>query len=179
MRHIDELTLMMYADNELPQHEHRHVSEHLAVCPTCQQGYMTWITDDAFLQRMEQSENAVPALNLSPFVREQIEAIAVLHSQRTARAEDRGAKLLLFLLGMVFASFLILGNSILSVWERLWSIWQEKILWKSLFWLSQNIYEIVTSFPSFLPVIVLSCASLLIGLIFLNTRDPAGRYTHQ
>lgn len=163
MSHIDELTMMMYVDQELCEEESAAVKKHISVCPSCQQASLFWLADHAFFrQSFVNSSSPASPPELQPYVKQQIDAISALHRKSKQRFY---ASRWLFLL--IPFTFLIIIQILLVNWlNQMSAIWE--FLWESAFWLREQATSWHMPSRHLLPALFL--ASLLIMLVILNYR---------
>ncbi|WP_019121134.1 anti-sigma factor family protein [Brevibacillus massiliensis] len=174
MSHLDELTLMMFLENELTPEEQEIVSNHLSQCPQCYSTCVHWRSD---LLMIEQSfhgmDQSLAPLPLSEHVTAQINAIASIHKTKHQLRLRRMVYGYSALLGALLIGFLFLPNIITSWLSPIWNIWKEKVIWTTTFWMKENLIYVLRIPSNNLYAILLLILGLFAALIVLNTRRPS------
>jgi predicted anti-sigma-YlaC factor YlaD len=171
MPHIDELTMMMYIDQELLPDEHQRVTAHLQECPSCQQSYALWQTDQSFFHdSFAEADEQEPACSLNKHTLAQIEMIAALHEHHHQSLFRRVVPWFLSSIAVVTLLFFLFSN-----WGNVWvsqlsTYWTKHFFWSSAFWLKDNASDLLAlSLANFYWFLFLFTC-LLGGLVVLNAR---------
>lgn len=176
MQHIDELSLMMYVDDELIAEEREQVKLHLSGCTKCQQVYAQLLDEKCWLVRCFSDVTQPKSdIRLNPFTQVQIEAIASLHQRRSQFGPGRLSWLAAIAAVMVIA--FVFAQSYAFDWvSSLWSVWQSNLLWQSAFWLRENADDLLLHPLANMLEISLILLALIGLLVFLNFRSTSARY---
>jgi predicted anti-sigma-YlaC factor YlaD len=178
MQHIDELTMMMYLDNELSDDERKEVQSHLPSCPLCQAAYSRIEADQAlFATTFADSGQLHVPVSLNRLTQVQIEAIASLHKQNRQRDVFLLMRLFGVGIGAVLLYFFLVQNQITEWLVATWSAWQSKVLWTSAFWLRDHAGSFLLSPDANASEIALLFAMLLAALVLLNARHPSAHWS--
>ncbi len=179
MQHIDEFTLMMYADDELTPQEQHHVATHLSCCNHCREALTRWQADQAMLtDSFRHFAPALTELPLSAFVCAQVNEIASLYKR-----EHQSARRLLGWIITCLGSLLILSLFAQNRWMAwvgtLWSTWVKSFVWTWTFWLKENASDFLL-IPQRNPyAISFLFSALLLVLVILNARRVSGGQWNQ
>jgi predicted anti-sigma-YlaC factor YlaD len=167
MPHIDDLTLMMYGDNELSAEEAARVEDHLAHCFHCRQSWEQMAGEQRLLaETVFAADTSLPPLELDSLTAAQIEGIAILHRRHRRRLLWRAVLGTSALLA-VAAGYLIFWQSVWFHWvSSAWNSWTSRFFWGSALWLKDNagdLFDVPGAYVVALPLPLL----LLIGLLLL------------
>jgi hypothetical protein len=179
MPHIDELTLMMYIDQELPEEDISDVEAHLSHCPHCRQRHAEMSGEQQILLRTfadAASPDQTPQLN--PFTEAQMQAIASLHKQYRLHSAWRTAAWAAALLTAT-GGYLLFLSSVWYEWlGQAWSSWKYDLFWTSAFWLKQSAEEFFLRGETRVVSLVLPFFVLFGMLLLVNARSsllPQGK----
>ncbi|MFM1654945.1 anti-sigma factor family protein [Brevibacillus sp. B_LB10_24] len=174
MSHLDELTLMMFLENELTPEEQEIVSNHLSQCPQCYSACVHWRTD---LLMIEQSfhgmDQSLAPLPLSEHVTAQINSIASIHKTKHQLRYRRMLYGYSALLSTLLICFLILPSIITTWLSPIWNFWKDRVIWTTTFWMKENLTYVLQLPSNNMYAIFLLILGLFIALIVLNTRHPS------
>jgi amino acid permease len=174
MSHIDELTLMMYVDQELLPEEHAQVSAHLNACPSCSKAYSLWKEDhQLFQQTFTDVSGLSSSFTFQAHVEEQIEMIANLHSHHRKISYRRRFFWAGGLIAAVLVYLLWLQSWFDETAASVWAFWQTHVFWISTFWLKENADQLLSLPVEYFFAFSLVFTAMFIGLIVLNYRRPA------
>ncbi len=172
MQHLDELTLMMYLDQELTAEETIQVEAHLANCPQCQNQYSGMQADQQLFVATF-SESCSPSdlsLELNPFTQAQVEAIASLHKRHKRNSTWRPLSWIAVVAAGV-ASYLLFLQSAWYEWlSETWATWQYNLLWTSAFWIKENAGDLLLHPQNGALQVSLLFLGLLGALVLLHSR---------
>ncbi|NGQ95082.1 hypothetical protein G3578_07865 [Brevibacillus sp. SYP-B805] len=178
MRHIDELTLMMYVDSELSDEERIAVQQHLPFCSQCQEALRRLEADQTlFAMTFAESDSENLPIRLDRLTEVQIDAIASLHRQNRQQRAFRHARWLAAGVGMFLLYFYMLQNQVMEWLAATWSAWQSDLFWISAFWLRDNAGSFLLSPETNSSEIAFLFAMLLAALVLLNTRNRPAQWS--
>lgn len=173
MQHIDELTLMMFIDQELTNEEVNQVNNHLMLCTHCQQLSAQMQADQTLLIRtFAQPPEVNLTIPFNPLTSAQIEAIATLHK----RQNQHHARHVWSWIGLgvitVLVYFLFVESDLFQWFANIWSAWQYNFFWTSAFWITESASDLITQPQTNLMAIFFLFLLMLGTLLLLNTRHP-------
>lgn len=171
MHHIDQFTLMMYADKELNADEGDQIELHLSTCSHCKDVYSQLLAHEALLfDSFADTNESRPTVQLNPFTAVQIEAIASLHKKEHAIRSRSFTGWVVTGVAALLMYYDFLDKYVSDWFSSTLSVWQYNILWTSAFWLKENINQFLAVSGSSLLAISLFFCVVLGMLIFLNYR---------
>jgi hypothetical protein len=172
MPHLDELTLMMYLDQELSLEETGQVKTHLANCPQCHELCSRMKADQqlffaTFTESFRPSESPI---ELNPFTQAQVEAIASLHKRNHQHSVWRPLSWLFILLAAAGSYWLFLQSYLYNWLSQTWETWQYNLMWSSAFWIKEYANDLLLA-PQTGAIQVSLLFMLLLGaLVLLRSR---------